>query len=150
LGADAKVTAGEFVTTDGRVVGRHQGYEAFTVGQRKGLGIALGEPHFVVRIEPETGRVVLGSKDALLRQGLVAKEVNWLVDPPVDQDGSLRCRVQIRYNSDAENATVKVESDHTFSVRFDEPQAGVAPGQAAVIYDGTRVIGGGWIERSLA
>jgi tRNA-specific 2-thiouridylase len=147
-GAAAESTAGEFVTTDGKVVGKHGGYEAFTIGQRKGLGIALGEPHFVVRIEPATRRVVLGSKESLLRRGLVAKEINALTVRGLQPGDSFSCQVQIRYNSDAEPATVTVRDDQRFAVRFDQPQAGVAPGQAAVIYDQTRVIGGGWIERS--
>lgn len=147
-GVHATSTAGEFVTTEGKVVGQHDGYEAFTIGQRKGLGIALGQPHFVVSIEPQTRRVVLGSKQALLRQGLVAREANGLTRRGLRPGDSLTCQVQIRYNSDAEPATVTVEPGDRFVVRFDSPQAGVAPGQAAVIYDGTRVIGGGWIERS--
>jgi tRNA-specific 2-thiouridylase len=149
-GDAAESTAGEFVTTDGKVVGKHAGYEAFTIGQRKGLGIALGQPHFVVSIEPATRRVVLGSKESLLRCGLVAKEINGLTARGLRPGDSFPCHVQIRYNSDAEPATVTVEPDERFVVRFDQPQAGVAPGQAAVIYDQTRVIGGGWIERSLA
>lgn len=148
-GADAESTAGDFVTVDGNVVGRHKGYEAFTIGQRKGLGIALGEPHFVVSIDPASRRVVLGSKESLLRRGLVAKEINGLTTDGLRPGESFTCMVQIRYNSDAEPATVTIESDDRFIVRFDEPQAGVAPGQAAVLYDQTRVIGGGWIERSL-
>lgn len=147
-GAEAESTAGEFVTTDGKVVGKHDGYEAFTIGQRKGLGIALGQPHFVVSIEPATRRVVLGSKDSLMRRGLVAKEINGLTARGLRPGDSFSCNVQIRYNSDAEPATVTVEPNERFVVRFDRPQAGVAPGQAAVIYDQTRVIGGGWIERS--
>lgn len=144
-GDAARSTAGQFVTTDGRVVGEHQGYEAFTIGQRRGLGIALGEPHFVVRIDPESRQVVLGLKEALLRQGLIAGDVNWLCDPPAD---SFRCRVQIRYNSDAEDAVVTLQGGDRFTAHFDQPQAGVAPGQAAVIYDAARVIGGGWIQAS--
>jgi len=147
-GPGAESTAGEFITCDGQVVGHHDGYEAFTIGQRKGLGIALGQPHFVIHIDPQTRRVTLGSKESLMRWGLVAHEVNWLSPPPVGTGGSFSCHVQIRYNSDAEAATVTVEENGQFSVRFAEPQAGVAPGQAAVIYEGTRVIGGGWIERS--
>jgi len=148
-GPAAESTAGDFVTIDGSVVGQHKGYEAFTIGQRKGLGIALGEPHFVVRIEPGSRRVVLGSKESLLRRGLVAKEINGLTAAGLRPGDSFSCLVQIRYNSDAEPATVTVQSDDRLVVRFDQPQAGVAPGQAAVIYDDTRVIGGGWIERSL-
>jgi tRNA-uridine 2-sulfurtransferase len=145
-GPNASSTAGQFVTVDGRHVGNHDGYEAYTVGQRKGLGIALGEPHFVVRIEPDTRKVVIGPKESMMRTGLIATQVNWFIDPP---NQPLRCQVQIRYNSDAVDATVFVESNDQFRVEFDAAEAGVAPGQAAVVYDGDRVIGGGWIERSL-
>ncbi|SRR6056297_3505791 len=149
-GADAPSTAGPFVTLDGTVVGQHAGYEAFTVGQRKGLGIALGEPHFVIRIEPETCSVVLGSRTALLCSGLVASDCNWLVDPP-PVGKATPCSVQIRYNSAPKPARVTVEdtAGESFRVEFDQPEEGVAPGQAAVIFAGDRVLGGGWIDRSI-
>ena len=144
-GKDAPSTAGEIVTTAGTVVGTHPGIEAFTIGQRKGLGVALGEPHFVVRIEPDTNRVVLGLYDELLRAELSADRANWLVDPATIGGA---CEVQIRYNSGPQPATVTLDpaDSSRFSVKFDEPQAGVAPGQAAVVYQGERVLGGGWIE----
>jgi tRNA-specific 2-thiouridylase len=134
--------AGDLVLTDGAVVGRHEGIEGFTVGQRKGLGVALGEPKFVVRIEPDSRRVVLGDRHELARGGLTARDCNWLVDRA---DVPERCAVQIRYNAAAAPASVEVDGDR-LQVRFDEPQFGVAPGQAAVCYDGDRVLGGGWIE----
>ena len=143
-GDGAGATAGEFVTLDGRVVGHHAGYEAFTIGQRKGLGIALGEPHFVIRIEPDSRRVVLGPKEALDEPGLVAGEANWLIPPP-PTGLPFPAQVQSRYNSPPQEATVTPTSPEGFEVRFAEPQAGVAPGQAAVVFDGTRVLGGGWI-----
>ena len=136
-------TSGEFVTTSGQVVGRHAGIEAFTVGQRKGLGVALGEPHYVVRIEPQTHRVVLGRLEELARSELTASGANWLVDPPI---GPWRCDVKIRYRTAAAPATVAVLDDGQFHVRFDQPLYGVAPGQAAVCYQGDRVLGGGWID----
>lgn len=136
-------TAGEFVTTDGRLVGEHDGIERFTVGQRKGLGIALGEPYFVVRIEPESNRVVLGKRHELACHQLTAQHLNWLDDVPLDP---FRCSVQIRYNSGSKPATVCWdEIGGLLQVRFDDPCFGVAPGQAAVCYDGPRVLGGGWI-----
>ncbi len=149
-GPDAPSTAGEFVDLEGRVVGRHRGYEAFTIGQRKGLGIALGEPHFVVRIDPESRRVVLGRREDLRCSGLVACDSNWLVDPPAPGT-ALPCSVQIRYNSPPKPATVRTESatGDVFHVTFDQPEEGVAPGQAAVVYEGDRVLGGGWIESAV-
>ncbi|OYP29948.1 tRNA 2-thiouridine(34) synthase MnmA [Rhodopirellula sp. MGV] len=138
-------TAGEMVTVDGTVVGKHQGYEAFTIGQRKKLGVALGIPHFVVRIEPETCRVVLGTKEHLASVGLSANEANWLTD---DLSGELS--VQIRYNGSPHVAEVEIDATDRsrFTVKFDQPVDAVAPGQAAVVYRDTQVIGGGWIEQS--
>lgn len=138
-------TGGDFVTVEGKVVGQHAGYEAFTVGQRKGLGIAMGQPYFVVRIDPQTRQVVIGPKEALGRQGLIANEANWLIDPHQMPD---RVAVQIRYNGLPKPAQVIVDRDDPdrFEVRFEQLQLAVAPGQAAVIYEGDRVIGGGWIE----
>lgn len=135
--------SGEFVTTDGRVVGRHPGIERFTIGQRKGLGIALGEPYFVVRIEPKTRRVVLGRHEELAQSELTAERTNWLVRPPA---GEFRCLAKIRYNSPPAPAIARVLPAERLHVRFDEPRFGVAPGQAVVCYDGDRVLGGGWIE----
>jgi tRNA-specific 2-thiouridylase len=141
----AASTPGNFVSTDGEVLGQHGGYEAFTIGQRKGLGIALGQPHFVVRIDPETSDVVLGKKESLARPGLIAGEANWLVDP---SDLPSEVSVQIRYNSPPQPAKLTIEADHwdQFDVEFEVPQDAVAPGQAAVVYDQSRVLGGGWIR----
>lgn len=141
-------TAGNIVTTEGKVVGKHNGYEAFTVGQRKGLGIAMGSPHFVIRIEPETSNVVIGKQEALLQDGLSANDANWLIDPA---DMPAHVSAQIRYNGSPHAAVVTIDQDDPtrFHVAFDEPQLAVAPGQAAVIYDDTRVLGGGWIESAV-
>lgn len=142
-------TAGEIVTTEGRVVGQHDGFEAYTIGQRKGLGVALGSPHFVVRIEPQTCRVVLGQADDLLAPGLLADQANWLVDPAELPE---RVSVQIRYNGRPYAAAIELSAEDStrFEVRFVQPQAAVAPGQAAVVYQGDRVLGGGWIQRATA
>lgn len=136
-------TAGEIVTTDGAVVGKHPGIEGFTIGQRRGLRVALGDPRFVVRIEPETRRVVIGEKHELAVQRLTAQRSNWLVDMPA---GPRRCLAQIRYNSSAQPATVELLEGNRLVVEFDEPTYGVAPGQAVVCYDDIQVLGGGWIE----
>ena len=137
------LAAGELVTTDGTVVGQHSGIEGFTIGQRKGLGVALGEPKFVVRIEPETRRVVLGDWDELARDQLTAAGTNWLVDP---QSVPQHCLVQIRYNSAPAGATVELLPADRLRVTFDQQQHGVTPGQAVVCYDDNRTLGGGWIE----
>jgi tRNA-specific 2-thiouridylase len=136
-------SAGRLVTTDGRVVGRHDGIERFTIGQRKGLGVALGEPYFVVRIDADTHDVVIGRHPELARGQLTARATNWLAAPP---SAPFRCAAQIRYNSDAVAATARVLADDRLEVEFDDPCYGVAPGQAVVCYEGPRVLGGGWIE----
>lgn len=139
----ASDTAGEFVDTAGQVVGTHPGYERFTIGQRRGLGVTFGEPRFVVRIEPASKRVVLGTKDELGRRTLSADRANWLVS---DVPTEFRCQAQIRYQHRAADATVAVNQDGGFGVVFDEVQFGIAPGQACVLYDEDRVLGGGWIR----
>ncbi len=136
-------TSGELVTTDGTVLGRHDGLERFTIGQRKGLGIALGQPRYVVRIEPETRRVVIGTKQELARGELTAGEANWLTETVPD---TFLATVKIRYRSRPVAATVEKLPGGRFRAVFDEPCHGIAPGQAAVCYDGDRVLGGGWIE----
>ncbi len=136
-------TSGEIVTTDGRVVGQHPGIEGFTIGQRRGLRVALGEPYFVVAIEPDSRRVVLGNKESLARKSLSASDTNWLIDPPSQP---FSCDAKIRYNSPARAAVAEVLPDNRLRVEFDEPQYGVAPGQAVVCYSGAQVLGGGWIE----
>jgi tRNA-specific 2-thiouridylase len=183
-------TSGEIVTTDGTIVGRHDGFERFTVGQRKGLRVALGEPRYVVRIEPDTRRVVLGTHEELARNELYAAGANWLKEwrvesgewraekgqaremarelrnesdsrtsdsasfraspstlhSPLSTLPSFRAQVKIRYRSRPAAATVELLPGGRFHVRFDESCHAVAPGQAAVCYDGDRVLGGGWIE----
>jgi tRNA-specific 2-thiouridylase len=134
-------TAGEMVDTAGNVVGTHTGYERFTIGQRKGLGVAFGSPRFVVKIEPETKRVVIGTYDELGRRELEAIRANWLADVP----SQFRCMAQIRYQHRAAAAEVTVLDGDRFHVVFDEPQYGVAPGQACVLYHKDQVLGGGWI-----
>jgi tRNA-specific 2-thiouridylase len=143
-------TTGELVTSDGRVVGQHAGIEGFTVGQRKGLGVALGERKFVVRIEPETRRVVVGDRRELYRRELTARDCNWLDGSFAETSGwSGRCYAQIRYNAPAQPATMSLLAAGRLRVEFDEPQFAVTPGQAVVCYDADdnqRVLGGGWIE----
>jgi tRNA-uridine 2-sulfurtransferase len=141
--SDELQTAGEIVTTDGAVLGHHEGIEAYTIGQRKGLGIAFGEPRYVVRIEANTRRVVIGTHDELARTTFTANRANWLIDPPA---APFQSSVQIRYNSAASPATVTPHDGDRFEVALDAPRFGIAPGQAAVCYLGDQVLGGGWIE----
>jgi tRNA-uridine 2-sulfurtransferase len=139
---------GELVTSDGAVVGQHHGIESFTVGQRKGLGVALGDRKFVVRIEPESRRVVIGDREELYLRELTARDVNWL-DRYIKIGESRQCYAQIRYNAAAQPATMTVLPERRVEITFDEPQFAVTPGQAVVCYDAIdnqRVLGGGWIE----
>jgi tRNA-specific 2-thiouridylase len=136
-------TAGEFVDTAGNVLGQHTGYERFTIGQRKGLGITFGAPRYVVQIDAATRRVVLGQKNDLARTSLEADQLNLLVDRWPEQ---FRCRAQIRYQHQATACTVQRIDANSIQATFDEPQYGVTPGQALVLYDGDRVLGGGWIR----
>jgi tRNA-specific 2-thiouridylase len=131
------------VTTEGTVVGQHNGIERFTIGQRRGLGVAMGERYFVVRIEADTHRVVIGRHEELGRTELTARRTNWQVDVPAEP---FRCLAKIRYNSDPRPALAEVLPGNRLRVEFEEPRFGVAPGQAVVCYDGARLLGGGWIE----
>ncbi len=139
---------GDIVHVDGRVLGRHHGIIGFTVGQRKGLGIGgrsdSTEPLHVVRLEPETARVVVGPRAALARDRVLLREVNWLGDRPPPAAG-LGVQVKLRSAQPAAAAAFLARADGAAEVVLDAPQYGVAPGQAAVVYDGTRVLGGGWI-----
>jgi tRNA-specific 2-thiouridylase len=135
-------TSGDIVTTGGRVVGRHEGVEKFTIGQRKGLGVAFGEPRYVVRIDSQSREVVVGTRDELARRELSARGANWF-SPPQQR---LECQVKIRYRSPAIAAKVEILPGDRFRVEFLDPCHGVAPGQAAVCYRDDEVLGGGWID----
>ncbi len=136
-------TSGPIVTVDGRVVGHHDGIERFTIGQRKGLGVAMGEPYFVVRIDATTGQVVIGPRSALHRQTLTASDVNWF-DNRIK--ARFRCLAKIRYNTPATPSLAEHLPGNRLRVTFDAPCFGIAPGQAVVCFDGDRLLGGGWID----
>ena len=141
---------GEVVTTAGEVVGEHRGFQRYTVGQRRGLRLALGRPVYVVGTDPATNRVVVGDRDDLLSSALVADQVNLLTPQAQRAYDGLRCTAKVRYNADPAPATLYRVGDDRIRVAFDEPQSAVAPGQAVVCYDGDVVLGGGWIERAEA
>jgi tRNA-specific 2-thiouridylase len=141
---------GALVDLEGREVGRHAGVHRFTVGQRKGLGPAPSDgrrppaPRYVVALDAERARVVVGPREALLRSGCAVERVNWVGgEPPA---GPLRAAVKIRARHPAAAALVEADRAGGALVRFEGPQAGVAPGQAAVFYDGDEVVGGGFIR----
>lgn len=136
-------TSGDVVDTAGNVVGHHEGYQQFTVGQRKGLGIAFGTPRYVVGVEPATRRVIVGTREDLMEGSLEADRLNWLID---DVPTRFTCHAQIRSQHHSAAAEVEVLDADRIRVRFAEPQFGIAPGQAVVLYDGDRVMGGGWID----
>jgi tRNA-specific 2-thiouridylase len=140
------VTAGNFVDIEGKILAEHPGYENFTVGQRKGLGYAAGERRYVLRIIPSEREVVLGVHEELLAGGLIADRVNWLLDEVPDQP--LQCLAKIRYRHQPASALVTSLSNNSAQVAFTEPQSAVTPGQAVVFYEGSRVLGGGWIEEA--
>jgi tRNA-specific 2-thiouridylase len=136
--------AGVIREKDGTVLGTHDGIDRFTVGQRKGLGVAAGKKRFVLDVLPDTREVVVGDAEDLLADGLEAAQVNWLIDPPADP---LACVAKIRYRHAGCPATVAATPGGGAEVRFAGPQPAVTPGQAVTFYAGTRVLGGGWIER---
>ena len=131
------------VATDGRVLGRHEGIENFTVGQRRGLGLAAENPLYVVALDDRSRQVVVGEAEALLAERCTIERCRWV--PFERPGGELRATVQIRANHDGAPATLTDLGDRRAAIRFDEPQRAIAPGQAAVAYDGDLVLGGGWI-----
>lgn len=138
--------AGEVVDERGVSLGAHGGTHRFTVGQRKGVPPTNdGQRRFVVRIDAATGRVMVGPREALLNHTLRVSDLRWTATPG-PRDWPLRCAVQIRHHALATPGWVAAPDDLGSIVSLDEPAAGVAPGQAAVFYDGDRVVGGGWIE----
>jgi tRNA-specific 2-thiouridylase len=137
-------TAGHIVDSAGHTLASHDGIESFTIGQRKGLGFAAGARRYVLRIVPGANEVVVGDREELLASELQASGVNWLVDPvPVEP---LSCTAKIRYRHQAAPATVTPLAEDRAHVVFAEAQSAITPGQAVVFYQGTRVLGGGWIE----
>jgi tRNA-specific 2-thiouridylase len=136
-----RVREGDFVSRDGRVLGRHPGYQLFTVGQRKGFGMGFGKPMYVVAIRPGDNVVVLSEEDERQRE-LVARDVNWIAGEP----RAVEAVVKIRYGHAGAAARVEPLEGNRARVVFAEPQRAVTPGQAAVFYDGDEVLGGGWIE----
>lgn len=143
---------GDIVHIDGRKLGRHDGIVNYTIGQRKGLGIGGGhneanDPFYVVKIDPDNNRVLVGPKEALARDIVYLKECNWLFNP-VLQSSNPPVLVKLRSMTRAVDAILYPKENGTAELHLSEPQYGVSPGQAAVCYDGSRVLGGGWITGS--
>jgi tRNA-specific 2-thiouridylase len=132
------------VDTGGRALGRHQGVHRYTVGQRKGLGLATGTPMYVLKLEPGDSRVVVGAREELGRRDLTASGVNWIAGAPPASPRTVTARIRHRH-ADAP-ATVDADSSGHASLTFQDPQFAITPGQAVVFYDGDEVLGGGWID----
>jgi len=143
-GIEEKLADGDFVSTDGKILGKHNGYPFYTIGQRKGLEIALGEPMYVTEIKPEINTVVLGSFDDLKRQEMWVKDVNFIKYASLDQ--SKEAVTRIRYKDKGTHSTLEQKGNH-IQVTFHSPVTAVAPGQSAVFYEGDDVIGGGFIAK---
>lgn len=146
--APQAVKHGEIVDTAGKVVGEHEGHQHFTIGQRKGIGVARALPLYVIGIDAPHNRVVVGEKEQLLRTTLIASQINLLAQRAVDAtEHPIRCSAKIRYNAQPQPATLQRIGDDQIRIVFDVPQPAITPGQAAVCYDGDVVLGGGWIDR---
>jgi len=140
--APQALTPGPIVNSAGAVLGRHDGYARYTIGQRRGLRVAAGVPMYVTGIDPSTATVTIGPREEAESSRLSASEANWHCDVPPEFDAL----VQIRYNHAGAPGRVKLTEGRSFQVRFHQPVAAVTPGQAAVVYDGQRLLGGGWID----
>ena len=137
---------GEIVHVDGTVLGEHKGIIHYTIGQRKGLGIGGGDPLYVVSLNPEKHQVIVGPKEALAKSEIWLKDLNWL-DKDLEEGISTPCSAKYRSTQDPIQVTLTLQKDGLLQVVFKEPQYGVSPGQACVFYEGSRVLGGGWITR---
>jgi tRNA-specific 2-thiouridylase len=146
--AESTPARGEIVDTRGERLGEHEGIHRYTVGQRRGLGVSRQLPLYVVRIEPEESRVVVGDADELLGTEFEATGVNWIAFDEPSQE--VRAEVRVRYRHEPAPATITplAHEKGRVRVRFDEPQRAITPGQATVFYRGDEVLGGGWITRT--
>ncbi len=137
---------GPIVDTNGKILGEHNGIHRYTIGQRRGLKVAMGIPYYVVRLDADTNTVVLGKKEDVMSDALLARNVNWLIEKP---ETVLNATIKIRYNDRGHRGRVVVNGDRV-RVEFDQPVSAVTPGQLAVFYmddeNGRRVAGGGWID----
>ena len=140
---DAELPTGNFVTLDGKVLGKHKGITHYTVGQRKGLGLALGYPAFVIEIRPETNEVVIGTNEDSMSNYVRANKLNLMSIPDLTEP--MRVFAKIRYNHKGAWCTIEKTGEDEILCTFEEPQRAITPGQAVVFYDGDYVLGGGTI-----
>jgi tRNA-specific 2-thiouridylase len=140
-------SAGELVSSSGEVIGRHTGVHNFTIGQRKGLGVASPDPLYVIQIDNSSHRVTVGSDAEATTKTLRARDLNWISIPKLEGEmrGEMRVRAKIRHRHEPAPATIHMIGESEVEATFDEPQRAVTPGQAAVFYNEDEVVGGGWI-----
>jgi tRNA-specific 2-thiouridylase len=144
--SDELPAGGEIVNTAGDVMGTHTGIHRYTIGQRKGLGIAHEKPLYVVQIERAKNRIIVGEDDELEAIEFTAKGVNWIsFDTPTEP---VRAEVKIRYRHEPAPATIYAMPDSHAKIVFDEPQRAITPGQSTIFYNGDEVVGGGWIVKN--
>jgi tRNA-uridine 2-sulfurtransferase len=143
-GLEERVGGGDFVLSDGTVVGKHEGYPFYTIGQRRGLDLALGEPVYVTRIDADTNRITVGPREDLLQQTFTARQLNFVGAPDLREERPVMA--QIRYNDSGAPAIAWQSGDDELHVAFAEARAAVTPGQSVVLYQGDDVLAGGWIE----
>ncbi len=142
----SQIGTGSLKDTSGKILGTHDGIHNFTIGQRKGLHIALGKPRYVVDIDPAQNTVTIGTADELLKDTFIVNDVNWITIERLERE--LHASVKIRYKNDETPAIIYPLENNRVRVKFEHPQRAIAPGQAAVFYDGDLIMGGGWIERN--
>lgn len=142
------VSEGDIVDSNGRILGKHNGIHRFTLGQRRGLRVAMGKPWYVVKIDAQNNTVTLGPKEEVMHRKLLATGVNWLINQPTSD---FRAVVKIRYNDRGASAMVSPQGGNNVAIEFDEPRPAITPGQLAAFYiregDISRVAGGGWIDK---
>ena len=145
--AGEELVPGEIVDKEGHLLGTHKGIPFYTIGQRRGLGVAYKEPLYVTGIDIANNRIIVGTKDEVLKKGLIADRVNWIAVCGIKK--AIRTTARIRYNAAKAKAVISRVGTRSVKVEFDEPQEAPTPGQAVVFYDKDVVIGGGWIRQAL-
>ncbi|MEP7109649.1 MAG: tRNA methyl transferase PRC-barrel domain-containing protein, partial [Ferruginibacter sp.] len=144
-GLEERVNGGNFVDKSGKILGQHKGYPFYTIGQRKGLDIALGKPAFVMRIDPETNTIVLGEEKDLNGSEMIVSKINWIKYDGIRE--GIEMLTKIRYKDKGAISNLYTY-ENGIKVRFNEQVKGIAPGQSAVFYEGDDVVGGGIIQRT--
>lgn len=144
-GLEERVEGGDFVLSDGTFVGKHRGYPFYTIGQRKGLDIALGKQVFVLEIRPETNTVVLGEKEELVKKTMMVRDINLMKYAELPED--ITALTKIRYKHEGTMAILNHQPSGDMQVDFIDPVSGIAPGQSAVFYEGEDLLGGGFIKK---